>query len=175
MLSAILSDLQQNVTELDGELTMLFGEENISNETGGHQIVVVPGKDRYEGPTIAQAQPSTTQRTLRQRWTGVEFHIWGKPGEEASGIDNTDDVEAIIATLVQSLQDTVLGGNYRILAGSWVPPDTGEGGELTAYGRYYVLAVELATPVVRALPQTAVIETEQITLELDPQFPVPPA
>ena len=170
MLSAILEKLQTNVATLDPELVVLFGAEHLSDETGAHQVVVVPGKDRYDGPTLTPAQPSTVQKALRQRWVGVQFHIWGKPGVQASGIDNTDDVEAILQVLVQSLHDTVFSGGFRIADGGWEDPQ-GEGAELTDYGRYYVLAVEFSTPVVRQAPATAVIRTAPLTLELNPQMP----
>ena len=158
-----------NLTSLDPNLTVLFGAENLRAEMGASSIVVVPTRDRFDGATINNAQPTTIPKVIRQCWSGFDIHIWGNPSmvAQSDGHDMWDDTYAIRSEVVQAFQDTVGAGNWRVTGGEWLSKgedDGGEGEELMQYGRWYVLHIELYNPCVRSTPTTAVVQQFPLTL-----------
>ena len=172
-ISDFLGSWAQALLLLDPNLQILFGAENLRMEGAAGMIVIVPTHDAHDGATNNFNQPSAGQKVLRQCWCTFEFNIWGLPSTVAGtdGHDMFDDAYAIKSEVVQCLQDTVGGGNYRLGNGHWLnkgQDDGGEGEETMQYGRWYVLEVQFYNPIVRAIPGTAVISAFPETLQFTP-------
>ena len=174
LLSVRLGQVQSMLALIDPGVTMLFGAEYLRNEGAGSQIVVVPSDDRFDGGATNVSGPSNVPKVTRQCWSSFEFHIWGNPGTQASGIDNWDDVYSLRSELMEALQDSLGGGTWRALSGTWLAKgddDGAEGEELMQYGRWYVLRVEILNSITRQAPAVVDVISIPLTLTLNPPPP----
>jgi hypothetical protein len=176
MLSAILGDFIENVTELSKTQNLplaqpvAFGTQ--WEEQGGPRTIrfrITKGKGA--GPDFYGFEQggTLTNQMVRKVWTHVEVQCWGNPATSTQYPDpndqllhNTDDTENLRQIVIVGMNQAIPGG-YRYIGEVWNQP-----GEVMGYGRCLTITFALEQPIPDLQPYNAIatIEAVQLTGEV---------
>jgi hypothetical protein len=142
MISTVLADIKKNFAALPGMANVDFRPypEAKEEQPGPRRILVYPLRSKGMGPDVvfSNAPPNSE---IRQRYLVYEAQCWGVPDPNGSLINNTDDAENIMQSLIVAIRMTVTG-TFRLLDEVW-----NNSGEVMMYGRCVTIHFDIRTPV----------------------------
>lgn len=104
------------------------------------RIIWIPSMDTFGPPNPSGIEP----RALRTRFVGFDVHLWA---EVVSAEDPLTPCEKLLAQLIWALHQVVGPAGYRLGDGGFV--GLKEGGDLTQFGRAYLLHLAIEVPLVQ--------------------------